>query len=175
MRITSTIGLIAAIISIAACGGSSSSDLAGVYQITHHTINETGCDQEGPESTGYSHFQLSPEEFFGQDLLSFGECQSASPDTCSGLGLFSGYIEMGDEWVSEISSSSGGGSLACLLGFSLSTITETGVGELRIESRRHSDTDDALSEDQCSTDEASLRGSDMPCDRFEVIVGTLVE
>ncbi len=175
MRVTSTIGLIATIVSMAACTGSSSSELAGVYQITHHTSNETSCAREGPGAIRYSHFQLSLEDFFEQQLLAFGECQSASPDTCSGMGLFSGYLDMGDEQISEISSSSGGGALACLLGFSRGTITETSIGEVRIERRRYSDTDDTLSEDRCSTDEASARGSDMPCDRFEVIIGTLVE
>ena len=49
-----------------ACGGDdggSPADVAGVYEVTYHTVNEDACDAEGPANTDYSHFQLLADNF----------------------------------------------------------------------------------------------------------------
>jgi len=165
---------IAAVLALAACGddGDDASTFVGLYEVTHHTRNETACDQEGPASDDFTHFALTEGDLFGQSYLSFGECTSADPASCQNLGIFSAYIRFGGAWTNELHSSSGGGDASCFLGYVHGTMTKLDEpGELRFETRVYNEEDDTLSEEECDPDTAEARGDDMPCELFEVVEG----
>ncbi|MCG8421510.1 MAG: hypothetical protein MJE77_26625 [Proteobacteria bacterium] len=170
----SKLGIIFAIVALAACGGSDADDLAGIYQVTSHTLNQDSCDREGAAADGGSHLRIRPDSFFTEEFLAVDECESADTSTCNDDGLLGGFFDV-NGWTLEVSTASGGGSLTCYLGYTLETLEETESGVIRIEKRRYGDTDDNLSAAQCSTDEAGSRGTDMMCEQFEVIVAMLIE
>lgn len=159
-------------VALAACGGSDSASLEGFYEITSHTDNKEGCDAEGSAVTDYSHFRLTRDEFFGQPFLALDHCTAAADEACSDLGFFRAFIQADGEWTHQISTSSYLES--CYLGYTHGTIIEEPEGALRIEIRDYSQEDASLAEAQCTTDEAELRGTDMPCGSYEVFAGTPV-
>ena len=167
------LGTITAIVLLAACGSGNKTDFAGTYQVVEHTINDTDCAEQGSAVNDYSHFRLRRDQFLGQELLSFGACESADPKTCNDFGVLGGFFEVGGQWITKSSESSGGGSLPCALGHSRSTIIETGPGQIRIEIRHYSDIDQNVSAAQCTPDEASARNVDMACQQFEVLMGSI--
>lgn len=162
-----------AVAALAACsgGGSSVEDVAGIYEVSYHTLNEDDCLAEGPANTDYSHFQLLLGDFLGQEYVSFGECSSAAMADCDDGGLFSAFIDMGGSLVSELSASSGGGAGTCFLSYARSVLTDAGDGTVRIERHAYNEEDDTLSEEACDPDTASARGTAMPCTRFEILEG----
>jgi hypothetical protein len=154
-----------------ACGGDSiTEELAGVYQVTHHTLNQQGCDSEGPTVDQYSHFALAGEEFLVTEYLEFQTCTSADPATCQGLGVLSGYFLSNGQWIQQMASAAESGS-ACVLAYTLGTLTALGNGGLEIEVRRYREVDGALTGATCSAEEATLRGSTMPCIEYERVAG----
>jgi len=164
-------------LALAACGdsGTDAADLVGVYQVTLHTRNEAACDVEGGAVTDYDYFQLLEDEFLGQPYLSFGECTSSDPASCTDGGLFSSYFKVRGDWVNELHSSSGGGSISCYLGYVRGDLFPQGDGSLRFETRVYSEEDTTLSEEECNTDEAEARGDSMPCESYEAIEGVPVD
>jgi hypothetical protein len=166
------VGLLAC--ALAACGddGSSAEDLAGVYEVTAHAINSTGCgNATEPPNDDYSHFSLTPGDFLGQDYVSFGECTSADYADCNDFGLFSAFIEIGGDWKNEIHSSSGGGGFTCSLGKVDGVMTVGEDGSIHIETRLYNEDVEGLTEEECDPDEAERRGTDMPCTELDVVDG----
>lgn len=157
---------------VGACGGAP--DLEGIYQVTSHTLNEAGCDVEGPAAADdYPYFSLRPDDFLGESLLAFGTCTGPTIEECEDFGLFSSFLEIDGEWKMQISTASFAGT--CTLGYFIGSTLEQPDGSLRLEFRNYSEVDETLDADACDTDVADARGTDMPCDRYEVVVGTLVE
>jgi hypothetical protein len=165
------VGLV--VLAFAGCGddGKDAGYFVGVYEVTYHTRNEVACDVEGAPSTDYDYFQLTEDEFFGRTFLAFAECGTSDPTSCSGGGIFNSYFKLSGDWVNELMTSSGGGDIACVLGFVHGEMVEQDDGSLRFEIFSYVEEDDTLSEEECDTDLAQARGDSMPCESYEVIVG----
>jgi len=164
-------GRIALIATFGGCGGSP--DLTGTYEVTYHTINDQSCTVEGPAATEPPYFRFAEEEFLGQSFFQLSWCTSADEASCTGFaGSFLFAEEIDDGWRAQYSSSSGGFD-SCLLGYGEGTAVVTDDG-VRIELRSYSEDVPGLTGDACSTDEAGERGDSMPCESFEVLLGTLL-
>lgn len=168
--------VLTAILSLCACGGDSAEDLVGIYQVSTSTTNPAACDVEGdPTPDAPPYIRLRKEEFFGQELLAYGDCDGPTDAECTDAGLFRSFIRQDGEWIYQVTSSSGGGDFGdCLLSYTRGAIEDLGDGTIRIEIRAYSEVDATLSQDQCSLEEAEQRGEDMPCSGYEVVVAAKV-
>jgi len=169
--LTSISAVLAAAALLIGCG--EDTDLTGLYQVTYHTYSSDNCEVEGAAETEPPYFRMSKSEFFGANIFSFDGCESAADPECNDfLMVGSSFTQPVDNgWKSTVSYSSFSGG-TCSLGFSKGTAILQG-GELRIEARAWSETDQ-IPDAACDPDEAESRGTDMPCDGYEVIVGTLI-
>ena len=155
------------------CG--SDADLTGVYLMTSHTENLSDCTVEGAAVDEPTYFALEKEDLFGQEYFSYSECTSAELTSCSGGGLFGLIfsIAIDNGWRGEVSMSSGSGD-PCHLSYGEHSAVFQDDDSLRIEARVWGE-EVTVSEADCHYDEAEDRGKDMPCESFQVLVGTLVE
>ncbi len=168
---TSLSGGIALISLLAACGGDP--DLTGMYQATYHTANDQDCTVEGPAVTEPPFFRFAEEEFFGQTYFQLSLCSGADEATCTGFAGSFLFAEPIDGGYRARYSSSSEGIDSCLLGYGVGTAVQEDDG-VRVELRSYGEDVLGLTGDACSTDEAESRGESMPCESFEVMVGTLV-
>lgn len=172
-----TIGLVVLALFLAGCGDEEEAAMeavAGIYQTTKHTINEEGCQAEGPEVTDMPYFQFVVQDLFGTKFLSFGTCESADESTCVDAGIFGAWRKSGSGFEHTVFAASGGGQYGtCVLSYVFGTMVSIG-GSVTMEIRTYREEDASLSEDACDTDEAEARGTGMPCVRYEVIEGTRI-
>jgi hypothetical protein len=163
--------LIAAGALAAGCGGPPYEDLLGVWQVTAHTENTTGCDVEGPAVAEPPYIKFVEGELFGQEYAEYVAC--TDPATCDEPGgLFFSLL-----YAEEISggvraviygASHGGDPNDCLLSGTISNATIT-AGALRIETTHKSE--EHVSGTACDSDDAKARWDTMPCTGYEVIAG----
>lgn len=169
-----TLGLATVLLGILATGcGDDGPDIGGMFAVSYHTENEMGCT-EGPPVTDPPYFQITKEEFFGAEYYAYAECTSADPTSCTSFGLFGLSFQQpeGDGWVGVMNVASGSGDTCYLSHVDASAMLQDGGG-LRIEVTRYGQ-EAMLAGDACSAEEAESRGTGMPCEGFEVVVGTKV-
>ncbi len=160
--------LAAALAAVAGCG-QPYDDLLGVWQVTAHTDNQTGCEAEGPPVVDPPFIKFVEGEFFGQEYAQYVAC--TTPATCEDPGgLFGGllYAEEIDGGVRAVIYSASGSPADCLLAATVSDATVVG-GALTIETRRRSQ--DNVTDSSCDADDAQARAASLPCDGYEVIEG----
>ena len=167
--------LIAATAALAAAAtgcGQPYDDLLGVWQVTAHTDNPTGCDAEGPTVPDPPYIKFIEGEFFGQEYAEYVDCTDAGVTCEESGGIFGAllYAEEIDGGVraSIFAASHGGDPDDCLLSGTISDATVSG-GVLRIETRHRSQ--DSVSGTACDSDDAKDRFSSLPCTGFEVLAG----
>lgn len=158
---------------LAACGGDP--EILGFYATTHHTLNNDGCEAEGPEQDDPPYFHITAEKFFGVEIVTARSCDGDSEADCGGFGFASFYRKSGGAWLGEVYASSGGeGGSPCLLLYFLDRAVLDGE-TIRIEATRYSEEDDTLEGDACDPDVAERRGDSMPCERLEVVEGLRIQ
>ena len=148
------------------CGGT---DIEGMYQVTSHTFAE-GCGTE-VAATGEPYFRIEQTDFFGQDVQIPHECETTSVDTCTGFGFFALLAEEIDSGYRGTASLASGGGATCALSYYVYTATLDG-DVLTFHAEQYGET---VTSATCDADEATNRGTDMPCVSTETIVGTRVE
>lgn len=164
----------AAALGAAAAGcGNPYDDLLGVWQVTAHTENAAGCDAEGPAATDSSpYIKFVEGSFFGQEYAEYLACTDAGT-TCDEPGGLFGLLyaeEISGGMRAQIYASSGSPE-DCVLSGTVSDAVIRG-GELRIETRSRSL--DNVTDSSCDPDDTQARWDDLPCNRYEVIVGVRI-
>lgn len=157
-----------ALAAVAGCG-EPYDDLLGVWQVTAHTDNETGCDVEGPAVVDPPYIKFVEGSFFGQEYAEYVPC--TDPATCEeGGGLFFGllYAEEIDGGVRAVIYAASGAPADCLLSGTVSDAVLR-AGELRIETRHRSQ--DNVTDSSCDADDAQSRFNSLPCTGLEVLTG----
>ncbi len=155
-------------------GGDDGSGYVGIYKVTAHTLNSEGCDGPGDPVTDIEYFRLKGGEFLGQTFLSMGVCDTAMEESCEDPGIFNAFVKADGRWTQEIGIAYILGQDPCTLIFKQGFL-QGETGEVAIETRSYSKTDDTLTSEECNAEAATLLGVSMPCTQFEVVVGELIE
>jgi len=147
-------------------------DLLGVWRVTAHTENEAGCDGEGPAVAGPPYIKFIEGSFFGQEYAEYIACADAGTMCDEPGGLFGLlYAEEISGGVRAQLYASSGSPEDCVLSGTVSDATVQG-GQLRIETRSRSQ--DNVTDSSCDPDDTEARWADLPCTRYEVIVGARI-
>lgn len=164
MRLTTVVCLAL----LAACTETSDGpDLVGVWRVTSHSENTTGCTP-GAAVTDPPYIKFSRETLFGQVYFQWAPC--TTPDTCEMTSLFdlsyAKAIPGGYEAQIYVAS---GDATACSLGATVSTAIVADDGTLTIETRTN--TKDGVTGTACTTDEAktALDAGQLACAGLEVM------
>jgi hypothetical protein len=164
-------------LALAGCGdddeGPPGPDIAGIYEVTHHTLNETACDAEGPDVSDPPFIRLELQQIVGIWTYGFSPCDSADPGSCFSLGILSTAFTSSDgsAWHGDITSSNGGDEFGvCKLTASRSLARPTAEG-VHMEFRSSSGEAPDLTGEACDPDAARARAESFPCNRFEVFDG----
>lgn len=142
-------------------------DLTGLWRVTSHTENTTGCTP-GAAVTDPPYIQFSRETLFGQEYFQWAPC--SAPGTCETTSLFdlsyAKAIPGGYEAQIYVAS---GDATACSLGATVSTAIVADDGSLTIETRIN--TKDSITGTACTTDEAkaALDAGQLACAGLEVM------
>lgn len=169
------LSLVAAAAGLVAAGmgcGNPYDDLLGVWQVTAHTENETGCEAEGPAVAEPPYIKFVEGSFFGQEYAEYLACTDAGTACDEPGGLF-GLLyaeEISGGMRAQIYASSGSPE-DCILSGTVSDAVVEG-GQLRIETR--SRTLDNVTDSSCDPDDTQARWDELPCTRYEVIVGARI-
>jgi len=174
LRFTAPLALLLAA-PLTACNGDGSRAGAGTYDgtymVTSHSRNDTSCDAPlDPVVDGYEYFQLEQTTLFGQPMLAWHDCDSAT--SCeSDISLTGSFVTIDGEWRMRSSYSSGG--TDCLVGLNDGTIENTADG-IRIEIRRYSGSFTVATEDDCQPELAEERMDELTCESLEVVEATSI-
>ncbi|HZS41692.1 MAG TPA: hypothetical protein VFF06_32905 [Polyangia bacterium] len=140
-------------------------DITGMYAMTASQSDGAGCGP-GTAQTTPAFFQVVKQELLGVPLFSFKTCTSADPSTCTlGFGLLSEPIANG--WKGELSIASGDAA-SCSLGYTVETAVVM-ARSLRYE--RHVYSENNVQGTQCKSQDATSRGTSMPCTGYVLLVG----
>jgi hypothetical protein len=143
-----------------------------MYQVTHQTASLRDCVNEGTAVMRTPYFHVLP----GSKGYVAVRCTGADASTCAtdlnAAALSGDLIVVVDQaatdgWTGTLAY--GAARSGCMLSYSTSSARLVD-GELRIEDRSYVDTP-ALDASACTAAEAQKRGTSMPCDGFQVIVG----
>jgi hypothetical protein len=179
-----SLAMLASIILLGCGGDENRTSLEGVYEITAWTENPDSCDAEGPSVLphpfGTTHFYVKNESFFGESFVNVvgcegvANCQEEAVDTTFDLSFFGPLVTGSDEagWRNDDSSCGGGFSIEYP---ELLMRPET-EGLLFLEAQIKS-LDDPPRDDEDFLDcEAGFaQVADLPCEKLEVVRGTLVD
>jgi hypothetical protein len=144
-----------------------------MYQVSHYTVSAFDCVNEGTVITTLPYFRVLPETN-GYEAV---RCTGADVSTCADDSLASAtsgkVIAIVDQaatdgWTSTLAY--GSTMSGCMLVYSTSSALLVN-GDLRIENHRYADSP-TLDAAACTEAEARNRGASMPCDEFDVLVGT---
>ncbi len=158
---------------VSACGGGVDlSEWVGMYQVSLHERNDTGCDGQGIAVQEEPYFQLEEEEFIaGTKYLSLSYCTENNAHPCRGGGL------RGDSFTEEAEGGLDGRMGVatfiepdCTLTYRQLTLRRLAPEQVRIQKRTYQD-EPIISQEQCDADEALSRATAMPCTQLETLEG----
>jgi hypothetical protein len=118
------------------------------------------------------YFRVAKENFLGTDVNVPQNCDGTEVESCQSAGFFAlltDEIDGGYRGTSSVAVSAGAGT--CSLGFF--TYSATLEGEVLTYRADHHG--ESVQSEECDADEATARGTDMPCLSQEVIFATRVE
>jgi hypothetical protein len=156
------------VVALAACGGSDDVDLTGIYKVDVD-VGSSPCGTDAPVIMAPAFLKFHQDDFLGAKFFAFDSCTDAAATMCDSGGLFTGFTQPTDNGWKGLAYSSSFGT-TCLLGFDERIATLDGM-QLVIEIHSYVE-EAAISEAQCTTDEAKKRGDKMPCDTHERIEAT---
>lgn len=148
---------------------------AGLYAVTHHTesaLLDVDCTVEGNERTDPAYFQVvESSSASGDPVFGFHPCAANDESTCEALESL-GFVDTrgAGGWTSSLPYSRETGT-ECALSLVTDVLLSGAAGSLRLEARAYGETI-PVSDGPCTADEAAARGTDMPCERYEVIEGS---
>jgi len=148
-------------------------NIAGLYEVTHHTsaLLDPDCVTEGNDRTEPPYFQVvESSSASGDPVFGFHPCTSADVSTCDGIDSL-GYVDVpeADGWSSTLPYSRVSGA-DCELNFSTDRVDVAADASLHLEARRYGETV-PVADGPCTAEEAATRGTDMPCESYEVLDG----
>jgi hypothetical protein len=152
------------------------SSIGGRYKTSYHTKDDFQC-VEGAQTAEDPYFRLNPA---GDGSYGLEFCESSDVSSCR--SAYNGFPDLvfsasGDSAYEAAGAVSTAGApcppYCCTLDFYAGALVVKGSDSVRIEVRKHGE--NAPESVECTDDEAALRGTDMPCDGFEVIEGTKVQ
>lgn len=154
---------------LTACGeDDDASKYVGVYEISHHTLNDAACDVEGPEVTdGDPFFKIEKGDFFGFTILNFYYCTSATECDDMSTNFFG---KQPDGWKIEMRASyefQG----ECNLSETIGPLQKTEEG-VRVEVKSSTAAVTPAGGEECDPDLVETYAEQMVCDNYEVIEGT---
>ena len=152
------------------CASPGPVDLTGMYRVDSD-VGSMPCGADQPIVPAPAYLKFAKMSFLGADFFQYDKCPDASGTNCtSGGGLFGGGFSepIDNGWRDQTTISSFGGS--CTLSYENGTAILTGT-KLVIERSTYSDAP-ALTQAQCTTDEARKRGMTMPCSNHAHIEAT---
>ncbi|MGE0548151.1 MAG: hypothetical protein AB7O24_10415 [Kofleriaceae bacterium] len=163
--------LLACAVVITGCGEDlDGPDLSGVYQVTSAVESETDCNPLVPVVMPDPYFLLEPKELFGHTYFHHVVCPTADPASCEEYGSV-GPLDTGFDtgWEGGIGFSAGS-EPPCTLGYSYGIVTKIDEMSVQVEDRSY------IAEDQptCDAEEATNRGTTMPCVGSTRWIGTRV-
>ena len=154
----------------AACGGQTQEPLLGVWQVTAHTHNSTGCAAEGPAvvEPPYVEFVMSAIE--GQQVLELVDC--TTPAACAASAglrgrLFTDPVAGGRRSSVFVSF---GDSALCTLAARRADAVIAADATLRVETRRFEAKD--LTAVVCDDATAAGMLPALPCAELDVLTAT---
>lgn len=157
---------------LTACGGDDDGggDFVGTYEVTKHTLNDTGCDAEGPAVTdGDAFFKLQMGDIMGFPILEYYSCTSATecePDS----DLFKSFAKIGGEWSIQTQVASGFDP-ECNLSEITGPLQKTELG-VKLELRTTQATITLSGGEECDTDLVDKYSDQMVCGQYEVLEAT---
>ena len=163
LRSLATLAGLSVLVISSACGGGDP-DFVGTYMTTSHVSNQTQCSGADTPIDAPPYFRITSQKFFGATVYTRDDCDSADQASCvSGGGL------VDSTGVGFVLTQSGDAS-SCSLGY-ISYQAALDGDELTFSTTTYADSG-AI--DPCTTDEAEKRGDSMPCQSYDILVGTRV-
>ena len=146
---------------LAACGGSDSIDLTGIYQVTAD-VGSMPCGTDQPVGMAPAYLHFTQMTVLGQKYYAYEGCSDAAATMCDGTAsLLTGFTEpISHGWKGQITTWSGNGG-TCSIGFGVRTAIVMGP-QLAIEIEDHSG-EEMLPDAQCTDQEAQKAGPSLPC------------
>ncbi len=140
----------------------------GVFKVTSHTRNEMDCATPGAAVTdGDTFFKLSEETLFGQKILAYRSCTTAT--TCAtDPSLFESFIDEGQGWMRQVKTSGGSGT-SCSLGLVEGPLVETATG-FTLDTKTSKGDIMLGANEKCDTDIIDAHRTDMMCTGVEALV-----
>ena len=178
-----TPGLLACLLLIS-CGDDGGTALGGVYEISAWSENPDSCDVEGPSVLphpfGTTHFYIKNESFFGESFVNVvgcegvPDCQEQAKDISIDLSFFGNLASGNDDdgWRSDDSSCGGGGTID----YPELLMRQGGENQVVLEAQIKSLDDPPEDSDgflDCEAGYAQV--ASLPCEKLEVITGSLVD
>ncbi|MGE0872062.1 MAG: hypothetical protein AB7P03_26120 [Kofleriaceae bacterium] len=156
---------------LAACGEDlDGPDLSGVYQVTTAVESDADCNPTTPIEMPDPYFILESKELFGHTYFHHAGCPTADPASCEEFGSL-GPLDSGFDGGWEGGLGFAVGSMPpCTLGYSYGSATVIDDTTVQVEDRSY------IAEDQptCDANEATERGTSLPCVSSKRWVGTRV-
>lgn len=147
-------------------------DLAGVWRVTAHTDNPTGCTP-GPAVTEPPFIKFTRETIVGQPFYQYVHCADAGV-TCEPANPLTGLAYAKDipGGYEAVFPDATGDATSCSLMATVSQAIVAADGSLAIETRRRAST--GLVGVACTTREAELRAAagTLPCVGLETLTAT---
>lgn len=148
-------------------------DVTGVWAVTAHTQNPTGCGA-GDVVTDPPYIKFTREEILGQHFYAYADCVDAGINCEQGGGLFGlSYTEGNpDGWRHDSYGSVPSGT-GCVLSHTVSDLVVTGQS-LTIDTKGYELTDDTIAEDDCSLETARSKfaAGALGCTSAETLAAT---
>lgn len=158
------------LLGVAACGGRTQEPLLGVWQVTAHTHNPTGCGAEGPAAAVPPFVQFVVSDVDGQQVLELVDCTTAAAcATSAGLRgrLFTELVDRGRRSSVFVAF---GDSARCTLAARRVDAVIAADGTLRVETRRYEAKD--LTAVVCDEATAARMLPQLPCAELDVLTAT---
>jgi len=156
-----------ALLVVAGCD--SGPDISGFYQTTMLSVDSAGCGPGTPELNPPMYFFVKTEKLTGFSFYSLKSCTQPNEEACTGsIGNAIPLSQSISDGYSGRFSVSSGSTASCSLTFGRATGTLKD-GIFRYESIQFGDVNQMVAD--CDPDEASKRGTSMPCKGYTLLVG----
>jgi hypothetical protein len=150
-------------------------DIAGMYEATHHTQNDSGCD-EGGNLADPPFFRVASEGSMGAAAYTLGLCGSDDAASCVGTGLEGVVFDQPSEggWKGVEDQAILANARCHYIHLEMSAMLDAASEVIRIELRKSEELVDSEFV-ECTIEEAESRAASLPCVSLEVLEGVRVD